>query len=83
MENLEAQSNKHFSTKTKLVTPFECEIARIARIRNPFPQKRHPTDKTRMICLTKTKINFTNIKIREDLMSDAFPSIWLEATNVL
>ena len=46
-----------------------------------FHKKKISTDKTRLICLTKANVNSNNIKIREDLMSDSFPSIWIEITN--
>ena len=46
-----------------------------------FHKKRQSNEKTRMICLFKTKVNSTQIKLREDLMSNSFPSIWLETTN--
>ena len=41
-----------------------------------LPTKKDSSDKTRLIVLTK--LDKPKIKIREDLMSPSFPSIWIE-----
>ena len=44
-----------------------------------FQKKIDHKEKTRIICLAKEhEVNASNIKLRLDLMSEKFPSIWLE-----
>ena len=44
-----------------------------------FQSKKNPKDKTRLICLVKEQeVNNSTIILRQDLMSEKFPSIWLE-----
>ena len=43
-----------------------------------FHKKVKSTNKTRIICLVRNEVKSTAIKISDDLMSDEFPSIWLE-----
>jgi hypothetical protein len=42
-----------------------------------FPQRKNADSKVRIICLAKNNL-YARIKIRRDLMSGDFPSIWLE-----
>ena len=44
-----------------------------------FQTKKHKGEKTRLICLAKiSQANEHQIQIRRDLMSNLFPSIWVE-----
>jgi hypothetical protein len=45
-----------------------------------FPQRKNADSKVRIICLAKINL-YARIKIRRDLMSGDFPSIWLELSN--
>ena len=42
-----------------------------------LPLKKPDNNLVRIVCLVKESL-LTNIKVRLDLMSDEFPSIWLE-----
>ena len=48
----------------------------LAGFKTWLPQRKETTDKTRLIMLTK--LDKPKIKVREDLMSTGFPSIWVE-----
>ena len=44
-----------------------------------FQTKNNPSEKTRIVCLIESKkVGSQEIKLRKDLMSDKFPSIWIE-----
>ena len=55
---------------------------KLANFNTLFHKKLNPNDKTRIICLTKIDGNSNQtFKLRPDLMSDKFPSIWIEVEN--
>ena len=47
-----------------------------------FPERKNETSKIRIIAFVKESIS-TQIKIRNDLMSNVFPSIWIELINTI
>ena len=65
-------------TDTKLLTKEE--NYQISGYKTIFPNRISESSKIRIIALVKENIT-GQIKIRRDLMSNTFPSIWLELNN--